>query len=85
MGDFQICISVTLKLDGSFSDVQDLKQSWRQTKVNDVLLIFFLCFNESKYSKTKNIREISSLIFLVKLIQDDCETEKFYSENKLND
>ena len=44
-------LGVHYNLDDSFCDAQDLKQSWRQTKVPDALMIFSLCFNKLKQSK----------------------------------
>ena len=44
-------LGVHCNLDDSFCGTQDLKQSWRQTKVPDALMIFFLCFNKLKQSK----------------------------------
>ena len=44
-------LGVHCNLDDSFCGTQDLKQSWRQTKVPDALMIFSLCFNKLKQSK----------------------------------
>ena len=63
-------LEVNFNLDDSFCDAHDLSQSWRKTKIPDVLLTFFsVLMNRSR----------------VKLIEDDCEIDECVNEYNLDD